>query len=54
MLTCSLGVMLRPALSLGRGLGIFFVLDKFDVGDLRTRRRRNQEEESEDETTDKD
>lgn len=50
MLAGGLGIMSGALLGLGRCLGVFFVLNKFDVCNLRTRRRRNQEEESKDET----
>lgn len=54
MLATSFAVVLRTLLSLGRSLGVFFVLDKLDVRHLRLGRGRDQKEESKDETSEKD
>lgn len=53
MLAASLRVVGSALLSFGRSLGVFFVLNKLDISDLRPWRRWNQEEESEQETSEK-
>ena len=49
MPAAGLGIMRSALLRLRRLFGVFFVLNKFDISDLRFWQRRNQEEESEQE-----